>query len=291
MIPYEYVDSQYMPPIISQVTSSFFFWVLITIFAGYAVILLLMYLFQSALVFFPTRQIIATPEDRGMAFEDVYLFTSDEVRIHGWFVPANDSRGTILFFHGNAGNISGRLESISIFHDLKLNVFIFDYRGYGNSEGKPSESGTYRDAEAAWNYLTQVREISADEIVLFGRSLGGGPASWLADRVDAAGLVLESVFTSAVDLARELYPFIPVARLMHIRYPVMEHVKKVDMPVMVAHSKTDEVIPYHHGERLFKAAKKPVLWVEMTGGHNDGFIQTGHYYTEGWEQFLQSVLD
>lgn len=280
-----------MPPNISKVTGSTFFWVLITIFAGYAVILLLMYLFQSALVYFPTRQIIAIPEDRGMAFEDVYLFTSDDVRIHGWFVSAPDSRGTILFFHGNAGNISGRLESISFFNDLNLNVFIFDYRGYGNSEGKPSETGTYRDAEAAWSYLTEVREISADKIILFGRSLGGGPASWLATRVEAAGLVLESAFTSAVDLARELYPFIPVSRLMHIRYPIMEHVKKADMPVMVAHSKTDEVIPYHHGERLFKAAKKPELWLEMTGGHNDGFIQTGSDYTDGWEQFLQRVLD
>ena len=158
-----------MPSNTSKVTGSTFLWVLFTIFAGYAVILLLMYLFQSALVFFPARQIIATPEDRGMVFEDVYLFTSDNVRIHGWFVPAPDARGTILFFHGNAGNISGRLESISIFNDLKLNVFIFDYRGYGDSEGKPSETGTYLDAEAAWGYLTEVREISAGEIILFGR--------------------------------------------------------------------------------------------------------------------------
>lgn len=266
-------------------------WIIVVIAAGYVVIVALMYLFQSAFVYFPTRNIVTTPEIRDMEYEDVWLYTDDEVRLHGWFIPSERDLGTLLFSHGNAGNISGRIESISQFHKLGMNVFIFDYRGYGKSNGRPSEEGTYRDAEAAWRYLTEVREIPPERIILFGRSLGAGVAAWLASHIQAGGLALESTFTSAADLAGDLYPFIPVRLLMHIRYPVLEYMESVSMPVMVAHSRNDEVIPYQHGKKVYEKAGEPKKWLELQGGHNDGFILTGQAYMHAWEEFINMALD
>ncbi len=274
-----------------NVTESSVLWIVVVIAVGYIVVVVLMYLFQSSFIYFPSRNIVLTPQSAGLDYENVYLFTDDDVRLHGWYVPAEDARGTLLFFHGNAGNISGRLESIKLFHSLGLNIFIIDYRGYGKSEGSPSEVGTYRDAKAAWQYLTEVQEIPPDQIVLFGRSLGGGVAAWLASEVDAGAVVLESVFTSAVDLASEMYRIIPVRLLMHIQYPVMSYVEQFTMPVMIAHSPGDEVIPYHHGQKVFDHAAEPKTWMEMQGGHNDGFIQTGAAYVKAWDDFLKNVLN
>ncbi|MDG5767676.1 alpha/beta hydrolase [Balneolales bacterium ANBcel1] len=272
------------------VTGSALFWIIVIVAGGYAAVVLLMYLLQSAFIYFPTRSIVATPDIAGMEYEEVFLHTEDDVRIHGWYVPAERDRGTLLFFHGNAGNISGRIESVGQFHSLGLNVLIIDYRGYGKSEGRPTQDGTYRDAKAAWRYLTEVREESPGRIVLFGRSLGGGVAAWLASEADAGALALESTFTSAVDLASELYPFFPVRRLLHIRYPVKSLLPEVGMPVMIAHSPQDEVVPFAHGQALYETASEPKTWLELQGGHNDGFIQTGRAYLEGWDRFLDNAL-
>ncbi|MGM0737685.1 MAG: alpha/beta hydrolase [Bacteroidota bacterium] len=266
-------------------------WILLLLTGGYLIILLLMYLFQAAFIYFPTKSILATPEDRGMAYEDVYMYTDDGIRLHGWYVPAKQARGSLLFFHGNAGNISGRLESISIFHELELNVFIIDYRGYGRSEGKPSENGTYQDAVAAWRYLTEVQDKNPGKIILFGRSLGGGVAAWLASEVNAGGLVLESTFSSAVELAAEIYPLMPVRWLLRTRYPVEDALEHVETPVMITHSKEDDIISFRHGQRLYEAANDPKYWMELIGGHNDGFIQSGRRYVEGWEYFLNKTLE
>jgi uncharacterized protein len=280
-----------MPLTSSSVTGSTILWILLLLAGGYLIILLLMYLFQAAFIYFPTKNLIATPEDRELDYEEVYFYAEDGVRLHGWYVPAQEARATVLFFHGNAGNISGRLESIMIFHELRLNVMIFDYRGYGRSEGKPTEQGTYMDAIAAWRYLTEVQDKNPRDIILFGRSLGGGIASWLGSEVDAGGLVLESVFTSTVDLASEIYPFIPVRWLLRIHYPVIDYLDDIRMPVLIAHSRDDEVIPYHHGQNLYEAASEPKFRMEMQGGHNDGFIVTGRHYVDGWDRFLKEVLE
>lgn len=275
----------------SNVSGSTILWILLLLAGGYFIILLLMYLFQAAFIYFPTKNILATPEDRGMAYEDVYMHTDDGLRLHGWYVPAKQARGSLLFFHGNAGNISGRLESISIFHELELNVFIFDYRGYGRSEGKPSEEGTYKDAVAAWRYLTEVQDKNPGKIILFGRSLGGGVAAWLASEVVAGGLVLESTFSSAVDLAAEIYPLMPVRWLLRTRYPVKNVLERVETPVMISHSREDDIIPFRHGQILYEAANDPKYWMELVGGHNDGFIQSGRRYVEGWKHFLNKTLE
>ena len=185
----------------------------VSIFAiGYAVLAAALFFYQPKLLYFPdmpTRQIQATPEDAGLDFDAVTLTTSDNEQLDAWFVPADPARGTLLFFHGNAGNNSHRLDSIRLFHELGLSVLIFDYRGYGQSTGRPTEKGTYRDADAAWQYLVEQRAIPPERIILFGRSLGAPIAADLATRQAAAGVILESGFTSVPDVAAKLYPWLP----------------------------------------------------------------------------------
>lgn len=271
----------------SDLTGFSFLWLAGIIVAGYLFLLIVMYLFQSHFVFYPSKEMRYDPQDIGLTFEDLFLETEDGLNLHGWYVPAEDSRATILFFHGNAGNISHRLESIRIFHKLGLNVLIFDYRGYGKSEGKPSEAGTYIDALTFWKYVTEIKNQPPEKIILFGRSLGGAVAAWLGARVDAGGVVLESTFTSAVDLAREIYPFLPVNALMHIQYPVSDYLVKIQAPLLILHSIEDEIIPWHHGKKLYEAAGHPKMMVEMRGGHNDGFLVTGAEYYHAWDAYLK----
>ena len=184
----------------------------IALYIGFS---LMLYLLQERMVFLPHmpgRSLDATPETAGLAYEDAWIETEDGERLHGWFVPADNARGTLLFFHGNAGNISHRLESLMIFNRLGLDVLIVDYRGYGQSSGKASEEGTYRDARAAWNYLLSERQVPAGRIVIFGRSLGGAVGAWLASQpdVEPAGIVIESTFSSGLDMGKRLYPVLPV---------------------------------------------------------------------------------
>ena len=186
---------------------------LLVIGGGYLAVAGLAFAFQDQLLYFPSRTLVTTPDRYGLAYETVHLDTADGERLHGWWIPADDARGTLLFFHGNAGNISGRLESVKQFHQLGLNVLIIDYRGYGQSTGSPSEEGLYRDAEAAWQHAVTQRGIDPSRIVIFGRSLGGGPATWLATQHDAGALLLESAFTSVPDMAAHHYPWLPARQL------------------------------------------------------------------------------
>ena len=256
-----------------------------------AVFLLVLSLFSWARVqekralFFPSREFYITPADRGLDCEDVY-FRSGRYRVHGWFIPGNDAKQTVLFFHGNAGNISHRLESIEIFNRLELNVFIIDYRGYGQSEGKITEKGTYRDAEAAWHYLN-TRGISGEQVIIFGRSLGASIATWLASKHTPAALIIESGFTSVASMGQRFYPFLPVRWLTHIKYNTKQYVKNISCPVMVAHSKEDEIIPFDEGREIFAAAPEPKHFLEMRGGHNDGFIASGSTYVDGLRSFIK----
>jgi fermentation-respiration switch protein FrsA (DUF1100 family) len=254
-------------------------------------VLSLLYVFQEKMVFFPGKRIVDTPETMGLQYEDVYLVTEDEIKIHGWYIPHPDAKATLLFFHGNAGNISHRLDSISIFHDLGLSVFIIDYRGYGRSDGRPSEQGTYMDALAAWNYLVDERRLRPDEIIVFGRSLGGGVAAAQAARITPATVILESTFTSVKELGKHYYPYLPVSWIARIRYPVDEHIKSFDCPVLVIHSHQDDVVPFRHGQRLFATAREPKMFLPISGDHNTGFLLSGDAYVEGMKRFLVTYLD
>ncbi len=265
-------------------------WSIIVISVGvYIGLVALLVLFQSSFLYFPSGNIEATPKDIGLPFEEVWLRTSDRVKLHSWFVPAEKNRGVVLFFHGNGGNISHRLDSIYTFNRLGLSVFIFDYRGYGQSEGKTTEEGTYRDAEAAWFYLVEKRKIPPGEIVIFGRSLGGSIASWLAQDHIPRALIVESSFTSVPDIGAEIYPFFPVKQISRFEYNTREYLSRVNCPVLIVHSPEDDLIPFSHGEKLFESAKDPKNFLEIRGGHNDGFMVSGGTYKDGLESFF-SVL-
>jgi fermentation-respiration switch protein FrsA (DUF1100 family) len=262
--------------------------VLAAAYVGLGLMLLLM---QSRFVYYPTREITLSPEDIGISYEEVTFGTTDGIQLSGWYIPAEKAEFTVLFCHGNGGNIMHRLDSINVFNNLGLNCFIFDYRGYGQSQGKPSENGTYEDAAAAQRWLTEQKHISADKIIFFGRSLGASVAAHLAARVPAAGVVLESAFTSFVDMGRKFYPYMPVRLFARFKYNTAEYLKQVRCPVMVIHSRDDELVPFEFGERLYEAADEPKEFVQISGGHNDGFLVSGEVYENAWRQWLSSVKD
>lgn len=255
-----------------------------------AAALVLGYFFQSRLVYFPLRDLVATPADIGCRYEEIFFPTADGARLCGWYVPAEPARGTVLMCHGNGGNISDRLYAIDRFHRLRLNVFIFDYRGYGKSSGRPTEAGTYQDALAAWRYLREQRQAPADKLILFGRSLGGAVAAWLAEQHAPAGLILEATFTSVPDLAARLYPFLPARFLCRYRYDTLSRIGRLRCPILIAHSPTDDLVPYEHGQKLFAAAPEPRVFAPLSGSHNDGEIVFPESYQRALDRFLATSL-
>ncbi len=239
----------------------------------------------------PERALGASPSDIGLDYEDVSLTTSDNERLHGWYVPAANSKGVLLFFHGNAGNISHRLESIEIFHELDLDILIIDYRGYGQSTGKATEQGTYLDAQAAWDYLINSRRIPADRIIVFGRSLGGAVGAWLGAQHTPAAVIIESSFSSGVDMAHRLYPFLPVRLITRLKYPVADYAARLKCPVLVVHSRHDEIIPFTMGQAIHAAVKQQKKFLELRGDHNNGFLISQEDYIAGLKDFTQAILD
>ncbi|TXI19151.1 MAG: alpha/beta hydrolase [Nitrosomonas sp.] len=255
--------------------------------AVYVAIVLLLYFGQSRLVYFPLQSISQTPAGFGLDYTSVSIATSDGETLHGWWVPVADAKGTVLFFHGNAGNISHRLDYLPMFKRLGYNTLLLDYRGYGQSSGIPTESGTYLDAQAAWQYVTEVQGITPEQIVLYGESLGGAVAAWLATHEKPSLLVLASTFTSVYDLAEELYPFLPVRWITRFQYNTLEALRSVACPVFIAHSPQDEIIPFDHGQRLYQAASEPKQFLMLEGGHNSGFI----FMRPEWINTLGEFMD
>lgn len=257
----------------------------------YVGLCILLFFRQTNMVYYPVREIMFTPANVNLAYEEVFCTTADGERIAAWFVPAKDARGTLLMCHGNGGNNGDRIYAIEFFHNLGLNVFIFDYRGYGLSTGKPSEDGTYKDALAAWKYLVEDQEIPADSIVIHGRSLGGAVAAWLARLETPAGLIIESTFTSIPDIGRRLYPFLPIRLLSRYSYDTLAIIGEINCPVLVAHSRDDEMIPFKHGQKLFDAAQDPKFFFTLTGSHNDGESFFPDEYRQKLDDFFRSVLE
>jgi len=259
----------------------------------YLLLALVLYMFQGRMVFlsnFPGRALTATPADIGLDYEDVSLITSDNEHLHGWYVPAADSKGVLLFFHGNAGNISHRLDSMRIFHELGLDTLIIDYRGYGQSTGKTTEQGTYLDAQAAWDYLTNSRGIPTDRIIIFGRSLGGAIGTWLGGQNTPAAVIIESSFSSGEDMARSFYPFMPVRLITRLQYPVVEYAAGLNCPVLVVHSRDDEIIPFAMGQAVYTVVKQDKTFLEIRGDHNNGFLISQWDYVAGLKDFFETVL-
>lgn len=258
----------------------------------YAALVAFLWFRQESMLYLPGipgRQLVATPDAIGLHYEVLRIPTADGEELGAWFLPADEERAVLLFFHGNAGNISHRLESLRIFHELGLSVLIFDYRGYGRSTGRPSEPGTHEDALAAWRHLVDERGVPANRVLLFGRSLGGAVATRLAAEQLPRGLILESTFRSVPDLAAELYPFLPVRMLARIAYPVEKTLPAVRAPVLVIHSRGDEIIPFRHGQALHAAANPPKELLALDGDHNTGFLVSERRYVEGLAAFLDGL--
>jgi len=244
----------------------------------------LLFFGQSRQVYYPGKTVNATPEDAGLAFESLRLATPDGETLAGWYIPGPSNVPTagytVLVCHGNAGDIGDRVYLARLLHDMGFSSLMFDYRGYGNSSGRPTEKGTYTDAQRAWLYLTFERKIAPDRIVIYGHSLGGVVATHLAASVRPAPrlLVAESVFSSAPDMAARIYPWLPSRLLCRFRYAAVQDVQRVECPVIVAHSPDDEVIPYELGRRVFAAAREPKRFVTLSGGHNTGGLHVEPAY-------------
>jgi fermentation-respiration switch protein FrsA (DUF1100 family) len=241
-------------------------------------------------IFYPTRTIEMTPENAGLKYEDVFFCASDGVRLNGWFIEADSSRGVALFCHGNAGNISHRFDSISILMQMHLDVFIFDYRGYGRSGGFITEKGAYLDAAAAYEYLTRERRIEPGRIVLFGRSIGGNVAIDLATRVKVACIISESAFSSIEDMAKSIYGVRPPRWLLWNHFDAVSRLRNVDVPKLFIHSSDDEIVPFQQSRILFDAAREPKEFFELTGSHNEAFLRAGHGYMETVRKFIDRHL-
>lgn len=256
---------------------------------GLLMLNVLMYFQQPRMIFYPMSRLEQTPADWGLEYKDVNFNTEDGVQLHGWYIPQRDSDRVLLFFHGNAGNISHRRASIEIFHRLGVNVLIFDYRGYGQSEGKQSEQGLYKDGAAAWSFLTEEKGFAPDQIIIFGRSLGGAAAARLAADVQARGLILESTISSARDFAQHVFKVL--SRLVVIRYDfnTAEYVAHVKAPVLVLHSPDDEIMPFMLGKKVFDAAHPPKQFVQMRGDHNNGFYQSQPEYEQELGRWIESL--
>ena len=257
----------------------------------YGLLVVVVYFMQGRMLYLaevPGRTLTMTPADVGMDYQDVFIETTDGVTLHGWFIAGRSSR-VLLFFHGNAGNISHRLDSIRQFQDLGLSVLIIDYRGYGQSEGRTTERGIYRDADAAWRYLIEDRGIVASDILIFGRSLGASVAARLAAQHQPLALIVESSFTSVPDIAQDLYPWLPARWLSRLSHATREYVRDVQCPILVVHSRDDEIIPFRHGEAIFASANEPRTLLAIRGTHNDAFLRDERTYIEGLRMFLTGL--
>jgi len=253
-------------------------------------LLALMFARQEALVFFPGRQLAATPADAGLAFEDVELVTADSVRLHAWWIPAGGAAGhAVIVCHGNAGTVADRLDHARLFHRMGLGVLLFDYRGYGRSGGRPSEAGTYRDMDAAVAFLAR-RGIAAASTVFFGESLGGAVAIEAATRHRPAAVIVESTFTSIAAMARVHYPFVPGFLVTRVRYDSLARIPELGCPLLVLHSPDDEIVPFAMAERLLGAAPGPKRLVRLAGGHNDGGVTASAAAQAALQEFLAATF-
>jgi len=227
-----------------------------------------MFFRQSRIVFRPSRALLGDPSDVGLAFEDVYLRLSNGVRVHGWWIPGEERCKVILCFPGSIGNISHELTTASFLRRAGANVLLVDYPGFGRSEGHPSEGGCYLAASAAWTYAIEEKGIRPEDATVFGRSLGGTVAAWLAARhPDCARLVIHSAFTSVPDLAARAYPFFPVRYFCYIRFNTVRQIRACRCPVVVMHPTADSIVPVHHSTRILEEAPEPKRFVALQGDH------------------------
>lgn len=246
-------------------------------------------------LFFPTSEITYTPGQAGLDYQEIFFLTEDGLQLHGWYVRGATDL-TWLWFHGNGGNISGRVDEVALIHQrLGVNQFIFDYRGYGKSEGRPTEQGTYRDARAALKYMRERPDVDANRIIYFGRSLGSAIAVELASSQPPLAMILVSPFASVGDMARLTIPsFLPVGlavhRLVGNRYDSLATIGRVNRPLLILHGDQDGTVPVSQGRKLFEAATPPKQFQLLEGaGHNDTYSRGGAAYWDTLTGFVATL--
>ena len=271
-------------------------------YLGYILLSLLCYSiikisFQQAsqrAIFTPSNFIKKDPSYYQLQFENIKINTSDGSSLHGWFIPSSKSIATVLFFHGNAGNISNRLEELSVWHKISVNVFIIDYRGYGKSKGILSEKGIYLDAQAAYDYLIEEKKIPANKIVCFGRSLGGAAAIYLASCQNIGSLIVCSAFTSLEGLINSIFPnwlAVVLRKIITMNFASIQRIQKVNCPVLFLHGGDDALIPAKLGKILYEKARSPKMWYLVPGAsHNNIFILGGRKYWYLIKSFIVKTI-
>jgi len=247
--------------------------IVIILFLGISgLVLYIRYIEQSSL-FIPDLLISQTPADAGMEYEDLYIPTPDRQTLNAWFIRSDDpDAATIMICHGNAGNISYRVELLQLLSRTGCSLFIFDYRGYGKSSGTPSEKGLYTDTRACYDYLTRERHLAPAKIAIYGKSLGSAPAVHLAETLDSGALIIDSAFTSAVDMGQLIFEFLPkniLKILLRTHLDSFSSIQKVRIPTLVLHSRDDRTVPYEMGRRLFEACTAEKELYTMSGTHNE----------------------
>ena len=258
--------------------------------ALYFALVLLLWFGQKSLIFYPGDGPGITPGVLGFEYRDQWIMADDGVRLHAWWIPCPEERLTVIFCHGNAGDMGDRLDTINALHELGLSVMIFDYRGYGRSGGSPGERGLYRDVEAVWRHVTIELALDPDTVLFWGRSLGGAVAAHGALKFDAPGLVLESCFTSLPDMASRLYRFFPARLLTRYRFDALSMVRRYEGRTLVMHSPADQLVPVSMGHRLHQAARNPLPFVELAGGHNEAHIAGAAAWSQGALDLLTLLL-
>jgi hypothetical protein len=260
---------------------------LLLIFVILGLILVYIRYIERKSIFFPAKVIEYSPKQAGLDFEDVFFKTQDNTQLNGWFLPHKNARLTFLFCHGNAGNIGHRIEKLKFFHGLGCNVFIFDYRGYGKSKGRPSEQGLYQDTQGAYAYLLS-RKITPQQIIGYGESLGGAAIIDLASKFKLGGLIMDSTFSSAKDMTGIIYPFLPYW-VFASRFDSINKVKSIRISKLFIHSVNDEIVPYELARKLYESAAAPKDFLEMHGAHNSCFFESTAAYKEKISSFLEQV--
>ena len=274
-------------------TRSWFRLILFLLLAGGLYLLLLSY--EQSYVFHPGTTLSKTPRDVDLPFDSVILTASDDVNIHGWFIPehtreeegaATDVSPTLLFFHGSDGNISDRLQKVRLFHDIGFDVFIIDYRGYGKSSGNPSERGLANDALAAYSYLVEKRGVKPQRLYLYGEDLGAAVAIDIATKARAAGLITEAASASVVGDVQQAWPLIPWQFLLRNKFDSVSKIRDVHIPVLLIHSADDDVVSFNDSRRLFALAHEPRQLLEIHGAHNDAFVNSFDAYYDAISHFV-----
>lgn len=244
---------------------------------------------ENFFIFYPEPSFESVPKDWDLNYEEVSFEAGDGTKLHGWFFPLPGKGPFILFCHGNAGNISHRIENVKLLLDYGLQVFIYDYRGYGRSKGRPSEAGLYQDGLGAYDYLVKRKKIPPDKIILFGRSLGAAVAMEIATRRDIKSIIIESAFTSTKDMAKSMFLFQLLSPFLPPHYNNLIKIRAVTVPTLIIHGETDEIVPFRMGQRLYRTASAPKYFFPIRGaGHNDTYFVGGKRYFEIFSGFAKN---